>query len=273
MRKIFLSGPYASNEVWVLADFLESEGNQVWQPDRISSGTGSMYTEEILTAIKRCDVFIAWIGKPHPNVMFELGYALGAGKTVLLIRAGDGKIPFELASFPVLAIEELSPRSLAEVAERINQATIKLPAERPDFRTARDKLRHMCDDESYLDAVAPREFEDSIAAFLKEMDLQTELLPVRNDKGFDITIEYENCLYVVDAKKLNRNSRLSVVEIQRLLGAATFAEARGAILVTSGGFTATAKYFAHDAPITIVLLTIDELVGMNRNRFVETMQS
>jgi HJR/Mrr/RecB family endonuclease len=91
-------------------------------------------------------------------------------------------------------------------------------------------------------------------------------MSTRNEKGFDIEIRdfRPDVTAVVEVKKQNRNSRLSVTEVQRVLGAAVAARARCAIMVTAGGFTASAKFFAEDSPIRVELLTIDELVDLTR---------
>ena len=268
MKSVFISGPYGSHEdLSLLADSLEAEGMDVWRPDHILTGTGTASTEVILSAIKRSDVFVALLGKPHPNVMFELGYALGGGKTVLLVRGSGGEIPFELASFPVLTMDRLDSRSIAEVVERIKQTSVKSKPETPVFQNAHEMLRRMCDDESYLDEVEPRAFEVCIVEVLQEKGFRAEHLASRNDRGFDVEVPdfAPNVTAVVEVKKQNRNSRLSVTEVQRIVGAAVLARAQHAILITSGGFTASARFFAGESPIRVTLLTIDELFELTRD--------
>jgi HJR/Mrr/RecB family endonuclease len=268
LKNVFLSGPYGSHEdLSRLADSLEAEGMEVWRPDHILAGTGTSSIEEILSAIKRCNVFVALLGKPHPNVMFELGYALGGGKAVLLIRESGGQIPFEIASFPVLMTDRLDSRWITEVVARIKQTTVKSKPETPTFQNAHAMLQRMCDDESYLDEVEPREFEECIAKVLQEKGFRAEHLASRNDRGFDVEVHefLPNVTAVVEVKKQNRNSRLSVTEVQRIVGAAVLARAQHAILITSGGFTASARFFAGESPIRVTLLTIDELFELTRD--------
>lgn len=271
MKTVFLSGPYGSHEdLSLLADSLEAEGMEVWRPDHILPGTGTSSTEEILSAIKRCDVFVALLGKPHSNVMFELGYALGGGKAVLLIRGSGGEIPVEVASFPVLMMDRLDSRSTAEVVARIKQTSVKSKPVAPTFNTAHEMLHRMCDDESYLDEVEPRAFEECVATILQEKGFRAEHLASRNDRGFDVEVHdfLPNVTAVVEVKKQNRNSRLSVTEVQRIVGAAVLARAQHAILITSGGFTASARFFAVESPIRVTLLTIDELFELSREDLI-----
>lgn len=268
MKNVFLSGPHGSHEdLSLLANALAAEGIEVWRPDRILPGTGTDWSGEILSAIKRCDVFVAVLYKAHPNVMFELGYAMGGGKTVLLIRGSGGEIPFDVASLPALTIDRFDSRSISEAVAWIKQATVRSRRAVPDFQNAQEMLRRMCVDESFLDEVEPRAFEECIAKVLEEKGFHAEPMSARNDRGFDVEIRdfRPDVTAVVEVKKRNRNSRLSVSEVQRVVGAAVTARAQCAIIVTSGGFTASARFFAEESPIRVTLLTIDELADMTRD--------
>jgi HJR/Mrr/RecB family endonuclease len=269
--KVFLSGPYGSHEdLAMIANALIAEGIEVWRHNQAPFGITNYSTEEVLSAIKRCDVFMALLNKPHPNVMFELGYALGGGKAVLLIRGAGGEIPFELASFPFLLMDRLDSRSLADVISRVAMASVKSQPKMPTFESAHEELRHMCEDESYLDSIEPQAFEECIAEVLKEKGFDAQLLAEPNEEGFDVQLNefLPNTRAVVEVKKQNRNSRLSVTEIQRIVGAAVLARATHAIMITSGGFTASAKYFAAESPVQVNLLTIDQLVKLSREDLV-----
>jgi nucleoside 2-deoxyribosyltransferase len=272
VKKVFLSGPQGSHEeLSLLADALTAEEMEVWRTDWMVPGTGSDWTEEVLSAIKRCDVFVAVLHKTNPNVMFELGYALGGGKCVLLIRKRGGEIPFDVASLPAMFTDSFDPWSISQAVEWIKRATIRSRAAAHDFQSEHDRLRRMCEDESFLDEIEPRAFEECIAMVLQEKGFEAHLLSARNNKGFDIEINdfLPNTTAVIEVKKQNRNSRLSVTEVQRVLGAAVAARAHCAMMVTAGGFTASAKFFAEESPIHVELLTIDELVDLTRDGLIE----
>lgn len=267
MKKIFLSGPHGSNdELFTLTEALEAEGMQVWRRDSAPLGTGSDWTEEILSAIKRCDVFVAVLHKANLNVLFELGYALGSRKSVLLIRKAGGEIPFDVATFPVMLVDTFDARSVSETVEWIKRATIRSQSVSHDFQTGHDMLHRLCEDESYLDEIEPRVFEECIAKVFEEKGFQVELMAMRNELGFDIAILdlHPHSIAIVEVKKQNRNSRISVTEIQRVLGAAVGAHANSVVVVTAGGFTSSARFFAEGAPIRVELLTIDDLLNITR---------
>ena len=69
---------------------------------------------------------------------------------------------------------------------------------------------------------------------------------------------------IAEVKKYNQNSRVSINEVQRLLGVAVAAGAQCAMIVTSGRFTSTAHYFADSSPVKIVLFALEELIASTR---------
>jgi len=50
----------------------------------------------IKTRIESCDLVIADTTEPNANVYYELGYAEGTGKKVLLVAAANTELPFDL---------------------------------------------------------------------------------------------------------------------------------------------------------------------------------
>lgn len=131
MRTVFLTGPTKLFEqLELIANLLEREEFRVIRPDRILTGTGADWTGTILSEIKRCDLFVAVLASPSPNVLFELGCAIGCGKAVLVV-CGDGfPIPFDIASFPAIEIPHFDERSALAIVDRIRIATFKPRADK-----------------------------------------------------------------------------------------------------------------------------------------------
>ena len=54
-------------------------------------------TEQIKSAIRSSQIVVADITDTNPNVMWELGYADGLGKTIVIINQRPGDSPFDMA--------------------------------------------------------------------------------------------------------------------------------------------------------------------------------
>src|SRR5262249_13012902 len=144
VRKVFLAGLGSTFfELSLLADVLVEEGVEVFRPDRLCADRG--WQEEILSAIKRCDVFVAVLENASPNVMFELGYALGAGKRVLLCRTNGSEIPFDIEWLQTKFIDLRDPRSIFEAVNWIKEIAISSsPPSTHLFKGAHHILSEMC---------------------------------------------------------------------------------------------------------------------------------
>jgi len=264
MKKVFLSHARRDSDLYfMLAHALEDEGVSIFRADTLHAG--DEWRSEILAAIRGADVFIAAMDDLNPNVLLELGYALGAGKNVLLLRSAGTKIPFDVAAFPVKTIDRFDMTTAGEIAEWVRSVTVR---ERPakDYRSARALFEAILNDPELLDSIPPRDFESKMADFFTDLGFSAELLGARNEQGFDIflTDNSSELRVVVEVKKQNRNSRVSVSDVQRIVGAAVVASAPAAIIVTSGGFTSSAHYFSDTSPLPVLLIPLEELVTLSK---------
>ena len=266
MKTIYIASSLdSSNTAMQLGSALEADGMTVLHAYMLPIGRS--LSEEITSAIKRCDVFIALIDKLSHNVVFELGYALGTGKTVLLLHSRTADMPFDVAALPAMAFDFSDCYPLSEVVNWVKEATVRTRPAHRQFASAVDQLKYLCEVDSYLDEIEPREFEKCITGVLLEKKFNAELLTARNDLGIDIKITGlpgDNSA-VVEVKKLNRSSKVSVNEVQRVVGVAAHANVLCALIITSGGYTSSARFFAEHAPMRIALLTIDELLDSSHD--------
>ena len=100
MKSVFISHAYSElSKVQLLTEILQSENVSVIRADEMVFG--AEWQAEILSMIRKCSLYVALVDSPSPNVMLELGYALGAAKPVLLIASSETKIPFDVAALPV----------------------------------------------------------------------------------------------------------------------------------------------------------------------------
>jgi Restriction endonuclease/TIR domain len=261
MIRVFISYSLADRELReVLANTLHTQALEVWQP-RDSTGNGDLQAE-LLTAIKRCDVLIAIIGKSSPNVMFELGCAMGSGKTVLLVRLRNSELPLDLTTLPTITVDPMDFRSIAEIVDWVTRATIRSRPHDLMQGDTREILRRLLSDPTLLDEMEQRQFEECVTNHLIRLGMPGTLFHLSQDGGFDVDVRdfAGHRKTIVEVKKLNQNSRISVDEVQRFLGIANVHGASCAIIVTSGQFTSSAYYFAGSLPVRIVLLTLNEIV-------------
>jgi len=84
------------------------------------------------SSILASDLVIAVVDRANPNVYFEIGVAIGAGKQVILIADPAVPMPFDLASVPCVSFTRDSAKDLAA----LHHALSKL-----DYTTKRSRAR------------------------------------------------------------------------------------------------------------------------------------
>ncbi|MEM9091591.1 MAG: hypothetical protein AAGC93_22990 [Cyanobacteria bacterium P01_F01_bin.53] len=57
---------------------------------------------EITKQVRQCAFVIADVSEPSPNVFYELGFADGFGKEVILVAKKDTELPFDIGDAPVI---------------------------------------------------------------------------------------------------------------------------------------------------------------------------
>ncbi len=265
MKKIFIShGEYDSNLSFFLKEELMSEGFEVFQANEIN--IGSDINNEVFSAIRRSDIVIAIIKEASSNVMFELGYALGASKKVILVGDKSTRVPFDISALPVIHVDPYDRSALHDLIFKLRKEPSLVQVETVLSQDPRDALIRLAEEPSLIDQIQPRDFEEIICSFFQVIGFMPEMLPPRNDVGYDILLNDVGGIgnVVVEVKKHNRNSRTSVSEVQRIIGASVIEQAAAAILITSGGFTNSAVYFAENAPVPLLLFTIEELINESK---------
>lgn len=122
--KVFLSYSHDDSE-WVrqFAEALREQGVDVWF-DRWQVRWGDSLSDALEAGLRGSDVIVLILSRANarrPNVLFELGVALGAGKRLIPIVPADlenSAIPFELRSRRYLA-KGAPGETAREVAEAL----------------------------------------------------------------------------------------------------------------------------------------------------------
>lgn len=112
-------------------------GFSLIRADRLSDSAAIV--DQIYTALESADLVIADISHLNPNVMYELGFAHGSRRPVILISSEMPAVPFDIASLRVLhygrdlpELEALQ-RELAELLERALHEPVAF-SRRPETR-------------------------------------------------------------------------------------------------------------------------------------------
>lgn len=265
MKSVFISHAHSeTDKARLLTDILRKENITVFSiADELTPG--AEWQAELLAMIRRCSLFIAVVDEPAPNVMLEIGYALGAAKPVLLMARRKENIPFDIASLPIVQFDTYELGAVYDVADKLLARLGDGDRVPHDLAGGTQALQYLLQHPDYLEEISPKEFEEMVFHHFQELGLDATQTPQNADGGFDILLKDRNTSRstIVEVKKYARNSKLGVASVHQLLGSLMLTDAASAILVTTGGFSASAISMAQKSSRRIRLLSLEELVSMS----------
>jgi hypothetical protein len=232
---------------------------------------GVDYECSSLDLIRRCDLLLALISDNESNVYFELGYAMASGKQVLIVSPPNKELPSSLKnirsikahSFDIDLINRIIC-ALDVIATSENRTVKKIPTERHiDINSAYNAYLH---NPNYFDQMDYKTFEDLVYEWFKANEFDLERAKGHSDGGYDLIIwnykEYSKTL--VGLKKLNKNGRVSINQIQQFIGDIETGRADRGVFITTSDFTDAAKAYVHSTHSKIELWDLEKVFKVLR---------
>ncbi len=133
LNKAFVVMPFSERhkETYeTIREILSQEKVSVFRADeRVTPGG------DIATNVRQCiadaDVIIVDLTEQNPSVMYELGYAHGTGKSVILLTSEYSQVPFDVSNYRVIVYDK-TPQGEKVLAESLKKVVV-------DLRTAAKK--------------------------------------------------------------------------------------------------------------------------------------
>ena len=117
----FDGGPFDKRYDDVFVPAIVGAALEPYRVDR--DPAASIPIEDIEQGIRRADICLADISLPNPNVWFELGYAIAAGKPVVLVCSHDPtrRFPFDIQHRAIISYRTDSARDFADLEKAITE--------------------------------------------------------------------------------------------------------------------------------------------------------
>ena len=230
---------------------------------RIATWLSSDFEDSASSSIRSSDWIVTLFGNDSPNVLFELGLALGANKPILVAAPATKGLPQGATSVPYVHLSgELEPDCL-KISRRLMQLRGSAALERPKDRhneSPRAALAAAALDPNNLESLTSLEFEGYIRGLLEEEGYTVKAPLDRRDGGVDLVIVPSSGEEIlVQLKKYSRQSRVSVDSVRNLEGAVFANRAKAGVLISTCGYTAAAKEFSRSSQ-HVFLRTVEELL-------------
>ncbi len=129
LKKAFVIMPYSedsNNNYNIIKEVFSNQGLETVRADEVISA-GQSISEKIKELISKSDIIICDVTGNNPNVMYELGFAHGINKPVILIASNINELRIDIANYRIIIVdknqksrEQLS-KGLTETLEEIRK--------------------------------------------------------------------------------------------------------------------------------------------------------
>jgi restriction system protein len=264
---IFISHSWNDRELAQrIADLLRSHHETVFNPGEADAP----YSEfaAISASLRSAHAVVALVDSTDSNVFYELGLAFGSNVPVIVVAARRPELlPGSLTSLPYVQLigdvsqdaQGIARRALSLLDDRqvlSDQNTLRAD----QFRGARSNLEFPASTSRDFEKMSPVDFERLVEEVFRNRGWRVEHTSLRNDTGIDFIADLGNppIQVLVQVKKQSPQNRVSVESVRQVVDAVGASRASQGILVSSSGFTASAKALA--AATNVELLTLDDVL-------------
>lgn len=271
MLRIFIS----HSNSFTNFDFLDRlyKELKVYDIEIINQQYNYIYNEDVtgtlLNYIKKSDVFIAIFDYENSTVLLELGYAIGIGKPILITSSTEVELPPHLRNFSFINSNSRNIDPIDEIVvylEKINKEkkgkeSFIEDLQGADYNKINEILDMFDDNPENMQNIDAHEFELLIFEWFRFNGFYPEWAEEKREYGFDFVIQCKDERILVDVKKFSLNSYVSVMKVQQLLGAVHAYHAAGGMIITSSGYTSSARDFAMKCSPKIELFDVKDILS------------
>ncbi|HXT68728.1 MAG TPA: restriction endonuclease [Vicinamibacterales bacterium] len=229
--------------------------------------------------IRRSDIVIAWIDQHDLNVYLEVGYAIGAGKTVLIALAPEIELPSMLRAITAVRVNSHDTKTIVALIGYLRRLPALPRQKRRRFASALEELRTFQTEPAYFEKLSGAEFESLVFRWMRDQGWDPEWIddfsrtvkrrkrgsrPAPPSHDFILRNHPEGGSTIVSIKKRDRNNVVPVGDVRELLERQRSVEASQSILLTTSTFSDSARGLAQVFTRRILLWTMEDILDKGK---------
>lgn len=245
MKKIFLS----SSKIWKDRVEIEKFTNSIKQfvnckisPFDDEFSLGENWENEIYSSIIDCDLFVAVLDKESsPHFIYEIGYAQGAGKKIVLIIKEGSEVPSMFRNHLFYKWDE---NNFDYLANKIIKELIKTDTkEKIKFS---EVLKDSIYNTNHIYKYSSKDFENIIIDMFKKRGYECDFNKDKQDVGYDLLIKNfkDNKNALIECKKYDLNKKVSIDTVIQLFSELVLNQLDIGLIITTSTFTNSAIEYA-----------------------------
>ncbi len=265
MRKIYISYSHKDNEInYIIKNLKDYFDDNSINVITIEDFYQYNIFQSITDIIDGCSIFICFMEKDNPNIMFELGYALGKNKKIILV-SDFNDIPYDLKQLRFI-------RKSSDISEILLSIEESLEYTRNHYNNMLSKydykqlIYRFIEEPSFLDNIEPIEFEDIVYMWLTENGLNVQKTAHNRDLGCDFILYTQSGKKVaIEVKKYRHTSKLSITVLRQLIGIMTVEHFDAGIIINTGQYTNSLLHYVDEIEQNVLLWDIEHLYNITES--------
>ncbi len=169
----------------------------------------SNYNDDVLNIIKKSSVVLVFCDRFTNNMTIELGMAIALQKKIYIFSDYVNDIPYLLKDYAVLSSNNNYDTYLNNILNEFTKSD-KMLVE----NTTTSLLQLYVDDNDIVYQVDSKGFEDMVYQLLLTKNKSVER-DIYNNYGYDMVLNEGGSEIIIETKKLNKNSKVSINYIQQ----------------------------------------------------------
>ncbi|TYQ15202.1 UNVERIFIED_CONTAM: restriction system protein [Acetivibrio alkalicellulosi] len=267
MRKIYISYSYKDNEINYtikkLKNYFDDISINVITIEDFYQCNSNLF-QSVTDIIDGCSIFICFMDRENPNIMFELGYALGKNKKIILV-SDYNDIPYDLKQLTFIRKSNDISEILLSIEESLDYTRNYYDnmLSRYDYKQI---LYRSIEEPSFLDNIEAIEFENIVYMWLNDNGLNVQRPMHNRDLGCDFILYTESGRKIaIEVKKYRHTSKLSISVLRQLIGIMAVEHFDAGIIINTGQYTNSILHYVDEIEQNVLLWNIEHLYNISES--------
>jgi HJR/Mrr/RecB family endonuclease len=215
-----------------------------------------------ISSINECNIVMVFCNKFTNDMAIEIGFAIAFEKKIVVFSDFVTELPSLLNKYAIISSYKClksSPNNLFEIL-----------LDQPKFgkKILSNQLLKLYEkNKEIVNQIDGKDFEEMTYQLLIKFTRNVDREKINNE-GYDMILKNDNSDIIIEAKKLNKNSKVTIDYIQQFLGVLNALNKDKGIFISNVEFTRSALEFGNMLDGKIMLYTFNQFYSALHNKSI-----
>jgi Restriction endonuclease len=211
------------------------------------------HNDDVLTSIRRSKIVLVFCDRFTNNMAVEIGMAIALEKKIFIFSDFVNDIPYVLKDYAIFSSHNNYDSCLDKILHAVNDSGIEETENIPSTL-----LERYAANNDMIYQVDGKDFEEMVYQLLTANN-KSVIRDIYSNDGYDMVVNDGNTEFIVEAKKFNKNAKVSLNYIQQFFGILSAIKAEKGLFISNVEYTNSALEFSKMLHGKIELFTFADL--------------